>query len=1199
VAPAAARRDRLKPCRAFSLLLGFAAAALSVSARNIVIVGAATNYYFDSAGGTNRAVFHFTNGVCEVVPYAPDVVRVRYHWNGLWEKDDVAIATPLTAWPAFTRHFTNGPGKVILQLPQLTVEVFTGSWFHVDFKDPSGYALLRGHRFEYDTTYNNLGDSTYTNLGYANTLPDDSQVKAIQEMPDNEAYFGLGEYPGPLNRRSKGLQGWNSDCYSWGEDKNPMYMTLPMLYGVRPETPENPAFAYGLFFNNPSRPVFRMGTESLYFPTNVFSFEAGEGQVDYFFFGGGASHSMRDVLQRYAELIGRPAMLPKWGLGYHLARWSYDNQAWVEWLADTFANDPSSNFPLDAIYLDIDYMDLDNDGDYEDNLCRQLQFNSNFPSPSNMAAYCSARGVKLVPIIEPWINRWHPALFDEASNLYHYVKFNSDSSAAVISFFFGTAAFLDFTSTPTRDWWKGKLVGFLNQYPFQGIWNDLSEPADGDGRYGRSDLMGRDALYYMDGRFGLSSTDTRRQHIAVKNTYCVWETRCSYDALAERYPDQRPFVLTRGGWPGVQRYALNWSGDNKYTYDHLRHNIRLGNSVMISGQANFGHDIGGFSHGGGDPLTDTTPELITRWHQWGALNPLCRNHSRKYNMEREPFRFDRDHYSWMKDIIQFRYRLMPYLYTLAYNSSTGGVPMNAPAVFYFAGDTNTHANNEYDILVGEGLLAAPVHAEGARTRAVYLPAGASWHSWHDGSKFAGGQWVTAPAPEGRLPLFAREGAIIPMGPPLQHMNQFQPDFVDVHVWPATNETAFLMFEDDGESFDYLSGGYARTLFTSREFANRWVAGAGAREGSYNPYVAGTRSLRFIGHDLPPVVNVQLDGAPMVRVGTAAALGSLSQGWAYDSAARTLTVKMPETGAARQIVAYFAWPADSDGDGMPDGWEAAHGLNPLVNDASGNPDGDNRDNLAEYHAVSDPQVADTFFSYYSTMSIPGTFNLWDPAARQMKLVGHQVWAAVLSFTNLSGAQFKFAANDGWPVNWGDNNQSDFDPPAEGGADFGSGSNIGLGGTLTGAYTFVFNESTLAYGVYPAWSRDSDGDGMTDGQEQHDGLNPLSRADRVEDADGDGMGNYAETVAGTSPISFSSYLWLTPAPAGQSPNPAGRFIFSWERVTGRLYDVYYATGWPSGWLPLPGQTNLGGSGTMSVTDDVGVVESRRYKVRVRKP
>ena len=198
-------------------------------------------------------------------------------------------------------RFTDQGGTYLIQTPQLDV-VVTKSPFKVDFKDKSGFYLVQDDHSEFDSSYAYTGQSGWTSQ--------DFKLKCLKTLPANQAFFGLGEYGGPLNRRGSEFECWNTGTYNWSEFNKPEYLNMPFFYGVQPANGATPAFVYGIFFNNPCRPLFKFGTQF----SDKYSFEAGDGQLDYFFFGGGANHSMSAVIDRYSELTGRPGHAAQMGV---------------------------------------------------------------------------------------------------------------------------------------------------------------------------------------------------------------------------------------------------------------------------------------------------------------------------------------------------------------------------------------------------------------------------------------------------------------------------------------------------------------------------------------------------------------------------------------------------------------------------------------------------------------------------------------------------------------------------------------------------------------------------------------------------------------------------------------------------------------------------------------------------------------------
>ncbi len=1079
-----------------------------------------------NASGNRHFAFELTNGVAEVVPFAPDVVRVRFHFGStLYAREEIAIARPFSNWPSFVQSYTASSTNLVITTDQLQVEVVLSNRFLVHFRTPAGVDLLHDRSIEFDTGYHMIVDTgAYEQVSWPNGVssvsnrPSGFKLRAVKAMEEGTGFFGLGDAAGPLNRRGRVIQAWNQDTYQFTEAHNPKYMALPFWYGVHPPSSTNAARAYGVFFHNPARPVVDFSRGD-----GTYTFEAGDDQLDYFLFGGGAGHAMTAVLDRFTELTGRPAFLPKWAYGYHQSRHSYYTQQDAMDLIATFR---ASNIPLDAVYLDIG---VQADGP------AQMSFDpASYTNVPALAAYATNQGVQLVPIVEPLLHTNDPLYGEAFTNLY-FLKQNNLANY-VGSNFLGEVSWLDFSITNAVSWWVAHLTNYFASNGLAAVWNDLNEPNE--------NAMPLDALWYLNGRYGdFTTNDTRRWHAVNKNTYGLWQVRASDEALRRHRPALRPFVLSRAAWPGAQAYAAGWSGDNASTFDHLRFNTRLASSVLISGQANYGNDVGGF-------VGAATAELLTRWLQAGLVHPLYRNHNFLDLMTpnpQEPWVFGEDWTSFNRRAIELRYELMPYLYALAHAAATSGVPLARPVLFEFSDDTNTWSANEYEQLVGCDLLAAPVLADGERTRTVYLPAGTDWYYLEDDALYVGGQTVTVRAAVSVLPLFVRAGAILPRGPAVAHTGVAPADWLDVHLWPgATNR--FDLYEDDGFSTNWIAGDWAVTPFLLDGTSDRLALSIGARTGNY---ATAARDWFVVAHGLSAVTSVTAGGSALTRYGNREALSNAAgHGWAYDSAARLAVARVADSGPAAELV---------------------------------------------FHGGGASATASVFASSYTNMAVAGTFTLWNESKRNMRRVGPHQWAAVLRLPSSPREAFKFVAADDWGVaNWGENSPTNAAVPMQGQADL-SGVDIVLSNLVSGLYTFSFNETGLAYSVTWAAQTDVDGDGMDDAWEEANGLNPLLAGDAALDADGDGAANRAEYAAGSSPVDRADRF----AVAGQQPIPSG-IQLTWTAVTGRLYAVWSTTNLPAAasWQPVAGLSNLSGSGTLTATatSDLPV---RAYRVEALGP
>ncbi|HIE38067.1 MAG TPA: DUF5110 domain-containing protein, partial [Anaerolineae bacterium] len=324
--------------------------------------------------------------------------------------------------------------------------------------------------------------------------------------------------------------------------------------------------------------------------------------------------------------------------------------------------------------------------------------------------------------------------------------------------------------------------------------------------------------------------------------------RATAEGLSRLRPDRRPFVLTRSGWAGVQRYAAHWTGDNRSTWDSLRLTLPMVLGLGLSGVAFTGADVGGFAG-------FASGELFTRWLQMGVFLPFLRAHTIFDSPDQEPWSWGEPYLSINRETIRLRYRLLPYLYTALWQCAQTGVPIARPLFLAFQDDPATH-DLEDEFLCGDHLLVAPVLEEGARERAVYLPAGAWYDFWTD-VRYEGPAWIEVEAPLSCTPLFVRAGSVLPLGPAVDYVGQRAAPPPTLHVYPGGG-TGWL-YEDDGESQAYRRGEYRLARFT--------LSASGTSlhltrevEGAFDP---GYRRSAIVVHDVdrPPRV---VDGLPGVE-----------------------------------------------------------------------------------------------------------------------------------------------------------------------------------------------------------------------------------------------------------------------------------------------------------------------------------------------
>jgi alpha-glucosidase len=645
---------------------------------------------------------------------------------------------------------------------------------------------------------------------------------------------------------------WNSDTPGYDDDTDPLYESIPFFIGVRGER------AYGMYLNNSYRTTFNMGAGN----HRYYSFAAAGGALDYFFFAG---PGIPRVVERYTAITGRMPLPPRWALGYQQSRWSYYPDEQVLRLARAFRE---KRIPADVIYLDIHYMD-----DY-----RVFTWHpERFPDPEGLLAELQALGFKVVLIVDPGVKQEEGyAVAEEGLAGDHFVRY-PDGEVYVGSVWPGRSYFPDFTRPATRAWWGTHLERLLDE-GVDGIWNDMNEPA----------VWGKAFPVEVESEAGSFKR--------VRNLYGLYMAQGTYDALADARPAGRPFVLTRAGFAGIQRYAAVWTGDNVASWEHLELGIRMLLGLGLSGVPFVGADVGGFEGG-------PTPELFARWIQAGAFNPFFRGHTAHDTPPQEPWAFGEEVEAIAREAIELRYRLLPYFYTLFRESSRTGAPILRPLFWHHQADTVAYEPDyQHQFLVGERLLVAPVTREGAREQEVYLPEG-RWLDLATGEVYDGRQAVTVDAPLDRVPMLLAAGGIVPFQEVVQHVGQTTPrggaadpsaSKLTLEVFPA-DSGAFELYEDDGSSFAYRDGDYRTTRFAVTPEGSSIEL---VREVTHDGWTAGEWLLEVHFRAVEAPETVAIDGRSLSSLDSVAAG---DEGFSYDAGRRLLTVLFREVGERQMIV----------------------------------------------------------------------------------------------------------------------------------------------------------------------------------------------------------------------------------------------------------------------------------------------------------
>jgi alpha-glucosidase len=598
----------------------------------------------------------------------------------------------------------------------------------------------------------------------------DKRVYHYLQRQADEMYFGLGERAGETNRFGQSYRMTNIDAMGYNaRTTDPLYKHIPfyLTWKKRSKVP------FGLFYDTVADCTFDLGRELDNYHGWYRYFIADYGDLDYYFIAG---ETVADIVRRYTWLTGRPAFTPKWSLGYSGSTMTYtDAPNAQERMNEFLLGCEKYDILCDSFHLSSGYTSIGE---------KRYVFNWNrekFPDPPGFVKRYLEAGVRLCANIKPCLLGDHPR-FAEAAAKGILVR-DEDGQPTMVQFWDELGAYLDFTNPSTVEWWKAAVSESLLKQGVAATWNDNNE------------------FEIWSAKAQIHGFGEARRAVEAKTLQTLLMMRASWEAQREFAPEKRPFLITRSGTVGMHRYVQTWSGDNYTSWETLRYNIKMGIGLALSGISNVGHDIGGFS--GPAP----SAELLLRWVQFGIFLPRFSIHS--WNDDKsvnEPWMYP-EITPYIRDLIKFRYQLIPYLYHLLWRSHRDYTPIIRPTFYDFPEDERCYLEND-DLLLGENLLVAAVVEPEERARAVYLPAGCGWYEFWSGDYYQGGQEIVLPAPWDRPPLLAREGCAIPLNVAEQHFLK-RSDQRGFCLFPHKGDGQFecRCFEDDGESVGDRQGHY--------------------------------------------------------------------------------------------------------------------------------------------------------------------------------------------------------------------------------------------------------------------------------------------------------------------------------------------------------------------------------------------------------
>jgi len=602
--------------------------------------------------------------------------------------------------------------------------------------------------------------------------------------------FGLGDKMGPMNRKQRKYIFFNADDPIHTPTADPLYKSIPFFIVLDRKT------SFGVFFNYPGYMEMDFDSEG----KGVFKVKVrGEGLVEYFIF----NSSVKEVVREFLNLTGKNFPAPIWAFGYHQSRWGYTDRNVVMEIARKFRE---KGIPCDGIFLDLEHMDSFKNFTWDE---------ENFKEFPEFVKELHDMGFKVVPIVDAGVKVEEGyKIFDEGEKNGYFLKTKDgkDFEGAVWP---GRTRFPDFTRDDVREWWGEKYANFVKKTNVDGFWNDMNEPTIFATQEELDEMRERMAGINLDDGWMIPLTllsfsnvfKSQReeeivhkddlQHWEVRNAYGMLMTKACWEGLKKRFPDRRFLILSRSAYPGIQRYGGVWTGDNHSWWEHILQEMINIQSLSICGIFFCGFDVGGF---GGD----VTPELLVRFYQLGAFTPFFRNHSAIGTKRQEPWVFGEYYENVIKETINLRYSLIPYIYSSYMLGIMKNEPLVRPLFFEFQDDPVTHTiEDEY--MFGPSILVAPIYRFGQEKRVVYLPK-VRWLYIPTGEIMEPG-WRVVDAPLEVIPLFQREDTAVVRTDPQNFI--FEEDLKRLYFDVFLNERVEIeLYEDDGESLSFEKGDFS-------------------------------------------------------------------------------------------------------------------------------------------------------------------------------------------------------------------------------------------------------------------------------------------------------------------------------------------------------------------------------------------------------
>lgn len=700
---------------------------------------------------------------------------------------------------------------------------------------------------------------------------EDSNHRRIHtsEISPEDCFYGFGEKSGSFNKAQKFMSMSPKDAMGYNpRETDSLYKHIPFYIKLNRGTRK----AVGYFYHNTCECDFDMGREKSNYWKPHSRYRTDGGDIDLFLIAG---PSVRQVVERYTDLTGKSAMLPRYALGYLGSSMYYpelDNDC-DDAILDFIDTTREEKIPVDGFQLSSGYCTVETDKGIK--RCVFTWNKKRFKDPREFFAQMEKRGVTVSPNVKPGILLIHPKL-DEMKAKGMFIKASDSDEPGIGTWWGGKGVFADFTNPSTRTYWKEMLKENVLEYGTSSVWNDNCE---------YDSLVDKDCRCDFEGKGGTIG----QLKSVMSNIMC----HITDEAIHETFTNTRPYIVCRSGHCGIQRYAQTWAGDNLTCWDSLKYNIATILGMSLSGVANQGCDIGGFY--GPSPEA----ELMVRWIQNGIFQPRFSIHSTNTdNTVTEPWMYG-DCTDYIREAIGLRYQLSPYLYSLMERAHETGLPIMEPMCSAFQEDVKCYEEG-VDFMLGDSLLVANVVEKDAVSRKVYLPEGETFYDFYTRAAYEGGRTVELPVDLGSIPLFVRSGAIIPMAEDrLDNLKTQQAEHLRI-LCAADRDGRFELYEDDGISMDYEKGGCLKTSITMTA-GERTVLDF-HQEGHYETAVK-TLYLDMIHREKAPYW-VKADGETIPHFLHRRKFEDADCGWYYSQRLKSVQIKYPNPKKDYQVIVSF-------------------------------------------------------------------------------------------------------------------------------------------------------------------------------------------------------------------------------------------------------------------------------------------------------